>query len=72
LRRPRTRLGWRWFDFRCGLESHFPLCCVLRFTFHPHKRLGPLQGLQRGVCGTGDNQWVPCLVFHKDKYGRGR
>jgi hypothetical protein len=51
----------RWIDLRNGLDSGYPLCCVLRFALSRWAN----QGARRG----GNHEWVACGVFHRRTRG---
>jgi hypothetical protein len=51
------QLRARWIDFRNGLDSGYPLCCVLRFALCRYAN----QGARRG----GEHEWVACGIFHR-------
>lgn len=52
-----TQLSGRYVDFRNGVISGYPLCCVLRYATCRFAH----QGARRG----GERQWVACGIFHR-------
>lgn len=47
-------------DIIRGFQNHYPLCCIIRFSFS-----NSYQAVKRGGVHSDQRVWVACGIFHE-------